>query len=152
MMSPETGRQVDFEPIGEGEERGQTLLADDTVVETRIVLADLLIMGEDMLGPQVAINPVIALRTKCSPKVMEMFKDKPFPPATPIPFTPEGGFEIIDIVKVLKPTQSSYKFEKYTITISLKIDSVARNKLYKIINGGPIYNVRWTTNYKVAMV
>lgn len=142
-------RQVDFKLVKE--DTGQTLLSDNALVETRLVLADLFIMNEDdVFGAQVAASHVIALRIKCPPNIMTEFKNKQPAPMTPLPFTSEAGFEKLEISKVLKPTQSTYNFEKYSATFTLTVDSAARNKLYKMPTGTPIYNVRWSTNAMVT--
>lgn len=150
MIPLETARQVDFKATSE--DWGQTILADGTSVETRIILADLVIISEDLLGPQMGANPVVAVRIKCPAKLINEFKDKQLVPMIPPPITLEAGFERIGIEKIVKPTQSTYTFETYTLTISLSIDSAARNKNYKTVTGCPVYNVRWTTSVKVVKV
>jgi hypothetical protein len=147
-MATETlPKQPDFTVVTE--ENGQTLLTDGSIINTRIILADLIITKEDpFMGPEISISPLIALRVIAPQKLREQYKDKPILNAPDIPLTSESGFEQINIERAIKPTQSTYLFEGYLLVITLDINFVARNKLYKAPSGTPIYSVRWGINVK----
>jgi hypothetical protein len=148
MTTKQFPRQPDFSIVNE--EWGKIILEDGTSIETRFVLSDLVITSEDILGPQVVINHAVAIRARAPSEIINKFKDKPLMPDRPIPLTPEAGYESVKIAKVEKPTRSIYRFENYILTIELEIESVARNNMYKVPSGAPLYNIRWTLKYNIS--
>jgi hypothetical protein len=134
----------------ETEEWGHVLLEDNTIIDLRFILMDLVVTGEDMLGPQIILGHTVGIRSRAPSDVMEKVKDKPLAPEVPPPLTAEAGYETIKIKKVEKPIRSSYFFEEYLLVIELNIESVARNMRYKMVSGSPIYNLRWTTRYSIS--
>lgn len=150
MNTAEFPRQPDFKI--EAEEWGKILLEDGSAIETRFILADLVITGEDILGPHVSLNHTLAIRARPKRDIIESFKDKPLIPEAPIPLTTEAGYEPVKILKVEKPTVSKYRFENYILTIEVHIESVAKNNRYKTPSGAPLYNIRWTLKYSISKV
>lgn len=149
MATQEFPKQSDFSPVTE--HIGQTLLSDGTIIETRIILADLIITAEDpLMGPAVSLNPLIALRAKAPPELRQLVNDKPHVDMATLLLTPEGGFEQVNIEKILKPTISTYLFDKYCLTVTLDVIFVARNNRYKTDSNSPVYNLRWNINVKIT--
>jgi hypothetical protein len=146
-MSTEYPRQVDFVP--KSEEWGRVLLVDKTVVEVRLILQDLILNSEDILGANVSLAPLVAVRSKASQALKEAMKEKPLAPETPLPTTPEAGFEIVGIEQVEKPAVSTYVFDSFLLTITMDIQAIARNLQYKLPTGGPVYNIRWLISTKI---
>ena len=141
-------RQPDF--TIDKEEWGRILLEDNSIIDLRFILLDLIITGEDILGPQVTLGHVIGIRLRSPPELMERVKDKPLTPETPPPLTKDAGYEAVGIKKVEKPTRSSYYFEEHALMVELSIGTAARNMNYRSPNGGPLYNIRWTLKYNVS--
>jgi hypothetical protein len=146
-MSTEYPRQVDF--VVKSEEWGKVLLADKTVVEVRFILQDLILESEDILGAKVSLSPLVAVRCKASQALKEAMKEKPLAPETPLPATPEAGFEVIGVEQIEKPAVSAYVFDSSSLTITMDIQTVARNLRYKLPNGSPVYSVRWRILTKI---
>jgi len=140
----------------EKEDWGSVRLSDESIVDVRFVLADLVITGEDLLGAQAMMNHTVLVRARASPELIKELADKPLAPDTPIPITEDAGFEKIEVQNVEKPIRSAYRFEgprgKYALSIEVSIQSVVRNKRFKTPNGSPMYNIRWTLGYKVTKV
>jgi hypothetical protein len=140
----------------EKEDWGSVKLTDESTLDVRFVLADLVVINEDLLGAQAMMNHTVLVRARASPELIKELVDKPLAPETPIPMTNEEGFERIEVQAVEKPIQSSYSFEaihgKYILFVEVNIQSVVRNKRFKTPNGSPIYNVRWTLSYKITKV
>jgi hypothetical protein len=141
-------RQPNFTP--EKEEWGQILLEDDSIIDLRFILTDVVITGEDMLGPQPMLGYMVGIRARSSPEIMEKVKDKPPVPEPPPPLTAADGYEAVKIKKTEKPVRSSYFFEEYLLIVELNVEAVARNTLYKSPNGNPPYNLRWTLRHSVS--
>ena len=142
-------KQVDFSIVEEI--WGKTLLSDGTIVDTRVILQDLLVLSEDpFMGPAVSLGPIIAVRTKATPEMIEKFKGKAIRKEIIFPFTAEAGYEKIDVERNIKPTISTYLFNEYLLTITLEIIFVARNNLYRSENGAPLYMLRWSIAPKVT--
>jgi len=148
MTSKPVPRQPDFSIVSE--DLGKIVLEDDTIIETRFVLSDLVVTSEDILGAHAIISHTVALRAKSSSDLIEKFKDKPLVPDELIPLTAEAGYETVKIVKVEKPTRSTYRFENYILTVEMDIHSVARNNQYKVPSGSPLYNVRWVIRFNIS--
>lgn len=140
-------RQPDFDI--EKEQWGHILLEDNTIIDLRFILVDLMITSEDLLGPQVTLGHIVGVRARSTPDLMEKIKDKPIPEGT-MPLTTEAGYETVKIKKIEKPVQSSYFFEEYLLVVELNVESVARNMRYKMPSGSPVYSVRWTFRYSVS--
>ena len=141
-------RQSDFNI--EKEEWGHILLEDGTSIDLRFILVDLMITGEDLLGPQVTLGHIIGIRARSTSDLMEKIKDKPLALEVVAPLTAEAGYETVKIKKVEKPVRSSYFFDDYLLTVELSVESVARNMRYKMPTGSPVYNLRWTLRYNVS--
>jgi hypothetical protein len=134
----------------EKEEWGHILLEDDTIIDLRFILVDLMITGEDLLGPQVTLGHIVGIRARSTSDLMEKIKDKPPVPEVALPLTAEAGYETVKIKKVERPVQSSYFFEEYLLVVELNVESVARNMRYKMPTGSPVYNIRWTLRYNIS--
>lgn len=142
-------KQADFSILTEI--WGQTLLSDGTLVDTRIILQDLLIAKEDpFLGPSIELAPLVATRTRATPELIQKFKDKPISKEAVFPPTAEAGFEKVDVEKIVKPTISTYLFGDYLLTITLEIIFSARNSKYRTENGAPAYALRWSLVPKIT--
>jgi hypothetical protein len=142
-------RQPDF--TIENEEWGKIVLEDNTTVESRFVLSDIIVTGEDILGPQIMFSHVVVVRAKSPSDLIEKVRDKLLATLeTPPPLTAEAGYEPIKIKKVEKPTRSTYRFEGYLLSIEVNIESVVRNSRYKTPSGGPVYNIRWILKYNIS--
>lgn len=134
----------------EKEEWGQILLEDNSIIDLRFILVDLVITSEDVLGPQITLGHTVAIRSRSPPDLLSKVKDKPLVPETPLPLTLAAGYEMVKIKKVEKPIRSSYFFEEYLLVVELNIESAARNMLYRSPSGNPPYHVRWTLRYSVS--
>lgn len=132
------------------EEWGHILLEDNTIIDLRFILVDLIITSEDFLGPQATLGNIVGFRARSTSDLMEKIKDNPLAPVVPPPFTAEAGYEAVKIAKVEKPVQSSYFFEEYLLVVELNVESVARNMRYKMPPGSPIYNIRWSLRYNIS--
>jgi hypothetical protein len=141
-------RQPDFDI--EKEQWGHILLEDNTIIDLRFILVDLIITSEDLLGPQVTLGHIVGVRARSTSDLMEKIKDKPLAPEVTPPLTTEAGYETVKIKKVEKPVQSSYFFEEYLLAVELNVESVARNMRYKMPSGSPVYSIRWTFRYNVS--
>jgi hypothetical protein len=141
-------RQPDFSI--KREDLGKITLEDGTTIETRFVLADLVVTGEDILGPQIVLGHVMAVRVRSPPELIEEFKNKPLVPDISLPLTTEAGWKTIKIAGTIATTQSAYLFENYVLSIEVHIESAARNDRYRAPNGSPPYNIRWTMKYSVS--
>lgn len=141
-------RQPNFDI--EKEEWGHILLEDNTIIDLRFVLVDLLVTSEDLLGPQVTLGHIVGIRARSTSDLMEKVKDKPLAPDVAPPLTTEAGYETVKIKKVEKPVRSSYLFEENLLVVELNVESVARNMQYKMPAGSPIYSIRWTLKYNVS--
>jgi hypothetical protein len=136
-------RQPEFQVVSELS--GLARLADGAMVHTRIILADLVVYKEDLMGPQLAVNPVMALRVVPTSDFIEKVKDRPMIPlGESVPVSPEQGYEKIELAEILKPTISTYEFENSRLSLNVEFQSAARTLNYKTIAGGPPYNLRWT--------
>jgi len=133
----------------EKEEWGHILLEDNTIIDLRFILVDLMITSEDLLGPQVTLGHIVGVRARSPFDLMEKMKDKPLAEVS-LPLTEEAGYETVKIKKVEKPVQSSYFFEEYLLVVELSVESVVRNMRYKMPAGSPIYSIRWTFRYNVS--
>jgi hypothetical protein len=143
-----SGRQAEFRTISE--EWGEVSLSDGATVRTRVILSDLVIIAEDVLGPQVALSPVIILRVICPTDLKEKVKDKPVLTRDRIvPVTREDGFEKIDVREIKTSAKSVYQFDSYELILELTIDSVARSMSYKNVSGAPAYATRFSINKQV---
>jgi len=134
----------------EKEEWGQILLEDNSIIDLRFILTDLVITSEDVLGPHISLGYTVAIRSRSPPDLIEKVKDKPPVPETPLPLTATAGYETVKIKKIEKPVRSSYFFEEYLLVVELNVENAARNMLYKSPNGSPPYNIRWTLRYSVS--
>jgi hypothetical protein len=141
-------RQPTF--TAEKEEWGEILLEDDSIIDLRFILNDLVITSEDVLGPQITLGHTVAIRSRSPPELVQKVKDKPPIPGTQLPLTADAGYENIKIKKIEKPARSSYFFEEYLLVVELHVESAARNMGYRAPNGNPPYNVRWTMRYSVT--
>ena len=151
MTATEFPRQADFDVVSEA--WGRITLNDGSIIETRIILSDIVILGEDILGPQLIVSHVVAIRAKSKPELKEEVMNSPLlPPGTSIPLTSEEGYETIDIENVDIPTRSVYSFNGYTITVELNTQAVARTLSYRVASGSPLYNVRWSVISNVKKV
>jgi hypothetical protein len=154
MSDQEFPRQATFSI--EKEDWGSVRLADETLIDARFVLADLVITSEDLLGSQAVLGHTVLVRTRASPTLIKEFAGKPLIPDTPIPMTEAEGFERVEIQEVAKPIESIYSFEgthgKYLLSVKVNIQSVVRNKRFKTLNGSPVYNIRWTLDYRITKV
>jgi len=148
MAQKPVPRQPNFEI--EKEEWGRILLEDNTIIDLRFILVDLVITSEDLLGPQVTLGHIVGVRARPPPDVMEKVKNKPLVPQVALPLTAEAGYEEVKVKKVENPVRSSYFFEEHSLVIELNIEGAARNMQYKMPSGSPIYNIRWTIRYKVS--
>jgi len=134
----------------EHEEWGRILLEDNSTIDLRFILIDLIVTSEDLLGPQVTLGHTIAIRSRSPHDLMEKMKDKLPAPETPIPLTADAGYEVVKIKKIETPVRSSYFFEEYLLVVEVNVESVARNMRYKSPIGAPGYNVRWTLRYNIS--
>jgi hypothetical protein len=141
-------RQPDFDI--EKEQWGHILLEDNTIIDLRFILVDLIVTSEDLLGPQVTMGHIVGVRARSTPDLVEKIKDKPPASEVILPLTAEAGYETVKIKKVEKPVQSSYFFEDYLLVVELNVESIVRNMLYKMPSGSPVYNIRWTFRYNVS--
>ena len=142
-------KQPDFKPVSE--EWGRVTLEDGTSIETRIILSDLTIAGEDILGAHFATSTVVALRAKALQKVKNLVKDAQLMiPGSQLPLTEEAGYEKTKIKKVNKPTKSSYRFNGRLLNLELEIHAIVRNLSIKTPSGAPVYHVRWSVNSKIV--
>ena len=79
-----------------------------------------------------------------------MVKGKPVvAPSSDLPIT-DPGFEKIEVAETIKPTQSTYEFEDYRVTVQLSVTGVARNLNYSTVAGNPPYSVSWTLIQQVV--
>jgi len=141
-------RQADFEIVSE--DWGKAILTDGSEVFTRVILADLTILSEDLLGKQFATSNVVALRVRSPQSLKDKIVGAPIrTPIEPLPLTEEAGFERVNIDRVEKPTISRYRFNGNIITIELTIKIVIRNMNYRIPNGSPVYHVRWNVESNI---
>jgi hypothetical protein len=141
-------RQVDFK--AGSEEWGSVRLSDGSEASTRVILADLWIVSEDIIGPRVVHSSVIALRVKCPADVIDAVKDKPFlQTGRPIPLTKEEGFEALTITEHRNPTRSAYRFDDFELSLELEAVGAARNMGFRVGAGVPLYNLRWSTKSRV---
>ena len=134
------------------EDWGKATLSVGAVAETRVILADLIINSEDVLGPDVSFAHIVALRIVPTPDLAKKVENMPLPPQTPVPLTSDAGYEKVEVSRVDKTTESIYRFEGYVLSLKLEIQSVARNMCFRLPSGAPLYNVRWnvTPNIKKA--
>lgn len=141
-------KQPEFSPISE--EWGKIILSDGSIVETRVILSDLTILSEDLLGMQFATSNVIALRVRSPQKLKEEVLNAPVrAPITQLPLIEEVGFERVEIEKIEKPTISRYRFNGHIVTLEVDIKVVIRNMKYKAPSGAPVYHVRWSIDSKI---
>ena len=141
-------KQPNFEV--DSEITGIYKLEDETEIEIRIILVDLSIFSEDILGIQHAVQVTTVIRYKVTDKIKQEIQSKPLVfPGKNIPLTEEAGFKSIKIVETLKEAQSSYKFDNHKIILSLIIDGIVKNDNYKTPSGIPIYNLRWRINTNI---
>jgi len=144
-------RQVDFQAVSE--EWGTVRLSDGSEASTRIILADLSIVGEDVIGPRVVYSHVVALRVKCPSDVLNIAKDKPFfQSSQPIPLTKEAGYEVLEIIEQKTSTRSTYRFGDYELDLELEVVGAARNTQYRVPGGAPLYNLRWSVKSRVKRI
>lgn len=142
MASKVFPRQPSF--AAEREDYGKITLSDGSVVETRVILSDLIINSEDILGADIIPAYVVAFRVIPTSELAKKMESAPLPPPTQIPFTTDAGWEKVEIAKVDKPTESIYSFESYTLVLKMEMQAVAKNMRYRLPTGAPIYNIRWT--------
>lgn len=140
--------QPDFEIVEES--WGKVSLSDGTSIETRIILADLTVVSENVLGLEFATKQVVALRAKAPDTLKEEYKDKQMtgPGESPQP-TAEAGFEKVEIDEIIDPTISKYLFNDHEVILKLDIQSAARNNKYKVVSNSPLYHVRWKVDAKI---
>ena len=75
MSAKQVPRQPEIEALNEG--WGSLKLADQTILNSRIIISDLTILADDDLyGPQVAIGSLLALRARCPQDIKDQVKDK----------------------------------------------------------------------------
>jgi len=141
-------RQVDFQAIRE--DWGSVKLSDGSEASTRVILADLWIVSEDVIGPRVVYSSAIPLRVKCPADVMDAVKNKPLQrTGKPMPLTKEEGFEALTVTERRKPTRSAYRFDDFELSIELEPVGAARNMRFRVGPGVPLYNLRWSTKSRV---
>jgi len=139
-MSLELPKQADFKVVKE--EFGEYRLEDGTLIKARVILADLYILGEDAIGPQIAYQTAVAIRFIVPEEIRKEMKGKN--PADRISPKDPGWKRIR--VETLKPAESHYIInDKYELTLKLELLGAAKNDNYRTPLYTPHYLVRWTT-------
>lgn len=140
VMSVELPKQAEFEVIKE--EFGEYRLEDGTRIRARVFLADLYIIGEDAIGPQIAYQVAVALRFIVPEEIRVKVKEKPIADRVD-PKNP--GWRRLKI-ECVKPAESHYIIDdRYELVLRLELLGAAKNDNYRTPLYTPHYQVRWTT-------
>jgi len=131
---------VDFEV--EREEWGTYLLEDGTKLMIRLIVTDVIKLGEDVIGPKLKVGGTAVFRVISPSELKEKVKGKP-EPTGPVSLE-EPGWEYVGVKEEIKPTRSIYRLNDYLLEVKLEVIGVARNLNYRDPAGNPIYNVRWS--------
>ncbi len=131
--------QLEFKPLKE--EFGEYRLEDGSIIKARLVLADVFMIGEDPIGPELAYSIAVAMRFIVPEEIRKRVKDKPL--ATHVdPRDP--GWRRVRIVES-KPAYSEYILENgWLLKLRLEIVGVAKNENYRTQMVTPHYVARWT--------
>jgi len=132
--------QLGFKPLRE--DFGVYKLEDGCVIEARVILADVHMVGEDAVGPQLAYSAIAAVRFIVPDDIRRKVIDKPL--ATSVDVKDPGWRH----VKVLEsnPAYSEYILDdKWLMKLRLEVLGVAKNENYRNELMMPLYAVRWTT-------
>jgi hypothetical protein len=148
MASKIYPRQPSFAP--KAENWGKVALSDGSTMETRVILCDVVVNSEDLLGVDVSLSYIVAMRIVPSNEMIKETQGLPTPPPNPPPPTPDAGYEKIEITKIDKITESIYTFEDRLLTLKLEMQAVARNMQFRVPSGAPLYHVRWNISYTVT--
>lgn len=132
--------QLEFKPLRE--EFGVYKLEDGCVIKAKVILADVHMLGEDAVGPQLAYSVVVAMRFTVPDDVRRRVADKPL--ATYVDAKDPGWRP----VKVLEsnPAYSEYILDgRWLLKLRLEVVGVAKNENYRNEVLMPLYVARWTT-------
>jgi len=132
--------QLEFKPLRE--EFGVYKLEDGCVIKARVILADVHMLGEDAVGPQLAYSVVVAMRFTVPDDVRRRVADKPL--ATYVDAKDPGWRP----VKVLESNSaySEYILDgRWLLKLRLEVVGVAKNENYRNEVLMPLYVARWTT-------
>ena len=133
-------RQAEFKVIKE--EFGEYKLEDGTVIKARVFLADLYVIGEDAIGPQIAYQVAVALRFIVPEAIRARVVGKPIADRVD---PRDRGWKRLK-VECLKPAESHYLVDgKYRLVLRLELLGAAKNENYRTPLYTPHYQVRWTT-------
>jgi len=130
--------QLEFKPLRE--EFGVYKLEDGCIIKARVILADVHMVGEDALGPQLAYSVVVAMRFTVPDDVRRMVAGKPL--ATQVDAR-DPGWKPVRVVES-NPAYSEYALDnRWLLKLRLEIVGVAKNENYRNEVSMPIYAVRW---------
>jgi len=132
-------KQPEIKPIRE--DYGKYKLSDGAIIMARVILNDVIITGEDPIGPKLAISATTALRVLVDDDVKKRMKDKPLVTERIDPHDP--GWELIDVVEVEHAISQYAINNRYKLEIRLEIVGVAKNAQYRTPACTPVYTVRW---------
>ena len=138
-ISYEIPKQPEIKPIKE--DYGKYVLSDGAIIMVRVILNDVIITGEDPIGPKLALSATTALRVLVDDDVKKRMKDKPLATERIDPRDP--GWELVDVIEA-DPAISQYLInDQYKLEIKLEIVGVAKNAQYRTPACTPVYTVRW---------
>jgi len=130
--------QLEFKPLRE--EFGVYKLEDGCIIKARVILADVHMVGEDAVGPQLVYSVTVAIRFIVPDDVRRRVADRPlatFVDARDLGWRP---------VKVLEsnPAYSEYILDgKWLMKLRLEIVGVVKNENYRNEVLMPHYMARW---------
>ncbi len=148
-MADKLPRFVDFRMIDE--KRGQYVLEDGTHLFCLFTVNDITILDETIYGPELNVNLTVKFWVRSPDELRRKMIDKPIA-STPVPLKQEEGWVLIKIKKIIQQAIVVCEFDKYRLTLVLKIQGVARNMRYRDVAFNPLYNVAWEIERKIERI